>query len=142
MWSFSELGVRRSCGEEEQGLGNKEAIIIDDMNDCFNVRTIFAATRISTFCVNAEKVVEVLEQLLPSLKSAYLDEFILDLVAHYGKQSITAGDVTVGVITIQVNKDLIDVSTSTHIPGLVEELRRLAHQNSGFKIVYAGRELV
>jgi hypothetical protein len=111
------------------------------MSDCFNVRTFFAVSRISTFCVNAEKVVEVLERLVPNLKSDYLDELILDLVAQYGKQAITAGDVTVGVITIQVSKNLIEVSANSNIPSLVKALSGLASQNSGLKIVYAGREL-
>jgi hypothetical protein len=110
------------------------------MGDCINVTTVLTPTRLSTFCAELSNATQVFEELLPNLLSEYVDEFILDVVSKYGKQTVMPGDITVMNITILLTKRVVDVDLTRPSAELDSALLRLVAL-SPFKVYVMGREV-
>lgn len=90
------------------------------------MRTIFGLTRVSTFCVELQNLVSVLDELLGAVKTEWAQDAILELVSAYGKGAIMPGDVTVGVITVLVERGVVEFSPAVALgEGFLGELRRV-----------------
>lgn len=103
--------------------------------ECVNIRTIFGLTRVSTFCVDVRNVLRVMEELLSSVRTEWAQEAILELVSAYGKGAVMPGDITVGVVTVVVEKGSVEFSAASEVgEDFVQGLRRIC-ETHGFGFV-------
>ncbi|MEM3671057.1 MAG: TA0956 family protein [Thermoprotei archaeon] len=96
------------------------------MTDCVGVTTIFGNGSVSVFCVGKERALEVLSALLPFIREDYIRDLFVELVDKYGKKAVSAEDVTVSTIVIDLLRSKVSVSEPSNIPEVAEYLNSYA----------------